>query len=119
MSGVSTGLPIDEKIIDDHLAVQAIIRSYQVTKELRWKEKTTKGQSRDEAKLLNSSSVPNPNPTVFPPRFFFFVNAWFQQIRGHFGAFLDPIQIEGPKDLNERLKQETHLGKDRFITQTI
>ncbi|XP_045028957.1 2-oxoglutarate dehydrogenase, mitochondrial isoform X3 [Daphnia magna] len=58
-SGVSTGLPIDEKIIDDHLAVQAIIRSY--------------------------------------------------QIRGHFGAFLDPIQIEGPKDLNERLKQETHL----------
>uniref|UniRef100_A0A0P5SCE7 2-oxoglutarate dehydrogenase complex component E1 n=2 Tax=Daphnia magna TaxID=35525 RepID=A0A0P5SCE7_9CRUS len=28
-SGVSTGLPIDEKIIDDHLAVQAIIRSYQ------------------------------------------------------------------------------------------
>jgi 2-oxoglutarate dehydrogenase E1 component len=34
MSGVSTGLPIDEKIIDDHLAVQAIIRSYQVTKEL-------------------------------------------------------------------------------------
>lgn len=39
MSGVSTGLPIDEKIIDDHLAVQAIIRSYQVTKELRWKEK--------------------------------------------------------------------------------
>lgn len=24
------GLPIDEKIIDDHLAVQAIIRSYQV-----------------------------------------------------------------------------------------
>ncbi|XP_046646434.1 2-oxoglutarate dehydrogenase, mitochondrial-like [Daphnia pulicaria] len=61
MSGVSTGLPIDEKMIDDHLAVQAIIRSY--------------------------------------------------QIRGHFGAFLDPIQIEGPKDLNERLKRETHLGK--------
>ncbi|XP_046456292.1 2-oxoglutarate dehydrogenase, mitochondrial-like isoform X8 [Daphnia pulex] len=59
MSGVSTGLPIDEKIIDDHLAVQAIIRSY--------------------------------------------------QIRGHFGASLDPIQIEGPKDLNERLKRETHL----------
>nr|CAH0106468.1 unnamed protein product [Daphnia galeata] len=28
-SGLSTGLPIDEKIIDDHLAVQAIIRSYQ------------------------------------------------------------------------------------------
>lgn len=58
-SGLSTGLPIDEKIIDDHLAVQAIIRSY--------------------------------------------------QIRGHFGASLDPIQIEGPKDLNERLKRETHL----------
>lgn len=29
-SGSSLGGPVDEKIIDDHLAVQAIIRSYQV-----------------------------------------------------------------------------------------
>lgn len=27
---IITGSPINEKIIDDHLAVQAIIRSYQV-----------------------------------------------------------------------------------------
>lgn len=38
-SGISTGLPIDEKIIDDHLAVQAIIRSYQVIKEYVEKKK--------------------------------------------------------------------------------
>ena len=30
-SSVSAGLPANEKLIDDHLAVQAIIRSYQVT----------------------------------------------------------------------------------------
>jgi 2-oxoglutarate dehydrogenase E1 component len=38
-SGLSTGLPIDEKIIGDHLAVQAIIRSYQVIKKYVEKEK--------------------------------------------------------------------------------
>ncbi|XP_026751046.1 2-oxoglutarate dehydrogenase complex component E1 isoform X5 [Galleria mellonella] len=30
MSSISAGSPINEKIIDDHLAVQAIIRSYQI-----------------------------------------------------------------------------------------
>ena len=71
-SGISTGLPIDEKIIDDHLAVQAIIRSYQVIKEYveKKEKKTTKGQSREEAKLLNSPSVPNP-PDCFSPIFLF------------------------------------------------
>ncbi|KAH9644300.1 hypothetical protein HF086_003799 [Spodoptera exigua] len=31
MPSIAAGSPINEKIIDDHLAVQAIIRSYQVT----------------------------------------------------------------------------------------
>lgn len=50
-------MPVNEKIIDDHLAVQAIIRSYQVKKPIAYQTSLKQQFFSTFKKLLNETII--------------------------------------------------------------
>ncbi|KOB77372.1 putative 2-oxoglutarate dehydrogenase e1 subunit, partial [Operophtera brumata] len=101
MPSISSGSPINEKIIDDHLAVQAIIRSYQARGHL----------AADVDPLgITTANLPSlgmraPSSELIMRKYFNFVQCemqsnsfkpitiLFMESRGHLVAQLDPLGI--------------------------